>query len=129
MHAVAKEKARWVETLVPQRLDRLPWSRWHVFIVAALGITWMLDGLEVTLAGALGPLLTRHETLGLSSSGVGLSSTAYLVGAVIGALGFGYLTDRWGRKKLFYITLALYLLATLASAFSWDLASYVFFRG
>jgi MFS family permease len=127
VHAT-REKAEWIETRVPQRLDRLPWSRWHVFIVVALGITWMLDGLEVTLAGALGPLLTKHETLGLSSYGVGLSGTAYLIGAVIGALGFGYLTDRWGRKKLFYLTLSLYLLATLASAFSWSLASYVFFR-
>ena len=127
MHAT-REKEEWIETRVPQRLDRLPWSRWHVFVVAALGITWMLDGLEVTLAGALGPLLTKHETLGLSSYGVGLSGTAYLLGAVVGALGFGYLTDRWGRKKLFYLTLSLYLLATLASAFSWSLASYVFFR-
>jgi MFS family permease len=127
VHAT-REKEEWIETRVPQRLDRLPWSRWHVFIVAALGITWMLDGLEVTLAGALGPLLTKHETLGLSSYGVGLSGTAYLLGAVVGALGFGYLTDRWGRKKLFYLTLSLYLLATLASAFSWSLASYVFFR-
>jgi MFS family permease len=127
MHAI-REKAEWIETRVPQRLDRLPWSRWHVFVVVALGITWMLDGLEVTLAGALGPLLTKHETLGLTSAGVGLSGTAYLVGAVVGALGFGYLTDLWGRKKLFYLTLSLYLLATLASAFSWNLASYVFFR-
>ncbi len=127
MHAT-REKTKWIETRVPQRLDRFPWSRWHVFVVAALGITWMLDGLEVTLAGALGPLLTKHETLGLTSAGVGLSSTAYLLGAVLGALGFGYLTDRWGRKKLFYLTLTLYLLATLASAFSWNLESYVFFR-
>jgi MFS family permease len=121
-------KAEWIETLVPQRLDRLPWCRWHVFIVVALGITWMLDGLEVTLAGALGPLLTKRETLGLSSTGVGWSGTAYLAGAVVGAIGFGYLTDLWGRKKLFYLTLGLYLLATLATAFSWNLASYLFFR-
>ncbi|HEX4141713.1 MAG TPA: MFS transporter [Candidatus Methylacidiphilales bacterium] len=127
MHAI-RETAKWIETHVPQRLDRLPWSRWHVFVVVALGITWMLDGLEVTLAGALGPLLTKHETLGLTPAGVGLSGTAYLVGAVIGALGFGYLTDLWGRKRLFYLTLSVYLLATLASAFSWNLASYVFFR-
>ena len=127
MHAT-REKAKWIETHVPQRLDRLPWSRWHAFVVAALGITWMLDGLEVTLAGSLGPVLTKHETLGLTPASVGLSGTAYLGGAVFGALGFGYLTDRWGRKKLFYLTLSLYLLATLASAFSWNLASYIFFR-
>ena len=86
---------------MPARLDRLPWSRWHVLVVVALGITWLLDGLEVTLAGALGPFLTKPETLNLTSTGVGLSGTCYLIGAVIGAVCFGYLTDRLGRKRLF----------------------------
>jgi MFS family permease len=117
-----------IQTDVPSRLDRLPWSKWHLLIVMALGITWLLDGLEVTLAGALGPFLTRPDTLGLTAAGVGLSGTCYLIGAVIGALGFGYLTDRWGRKRLFYITLSVYLLATLLTAFSWNLASYALFR-
>ena len=119
---------RWIETDVPQRLDRLPWSRWHLLVVMALGVTWMLDGLEVTLAGALGPFLTKPETLGLTDAQVGWSSTGYLVGAVVGALGFGYLTDRLGRKRLFYITLSVYLLATLLTAFSWNFFSYALFR-
>jgi MFS family permease len=121
-------QGKWITTDVPLRLDRLPWSRWHVLVVTALGITWLLDGLEVTLAGALGPFLTKPETLGLTAAGVGLSGTCYLVGAVLGALGFGYLTDRLGRKRLFYITLGVYLVATLLTAFSWNLLSYALFR-
>src|SRR4051795_8339981 len=93
----------WVESYVPARLDRMPLSRWHWLIVTALGATWILDGLEVTLAGALGGILTRRETLGLTEAQVGASATAYLAGAVIGALFFGYATDRLGRKKLFFI--------------------------
>lgn len=118
----------WIESCVPARLDRLPWSRWHWLIVVALGATWILDGLEVTLAGALGGILTRRETLGLSDAQVGASATFYLAGAVIGALLFGYGTDRFGRKKLFFITVAVYLTGTALSAFSWSFASYVFFR-
>ena len=118
----------WIETHIPARLDRLPWNRWHSLIVFALGATWILDGLEVTLAGALSGILTRPETLGLSDSQVGASATFYLAGAVLGALGFGYGTDRLGRKKLFFITVAVYLTATGLTAFSWDFASYAFFR-
>jgi MFS family permease len=118
----------WIESHVPARLDRLPWSRWHWLIVVALGATWILDGLEVTLAGALGGILTRRETLGLTDTQVGASATFYLAGAVIGALLFGYGTDRFGRKKLFFITVAVYLTGTALSAFSWDFASYAFFR-
>src|SRR5690349_18415152 len=92
----------WVESDVPARMDRLPWSRWHWLIVSALGVTWILDGLEVTLAGALGGILTHRETLGLTDSQVGMSAGFYLMGAVIGALIFGYGTDRLGRKKLFF---------------------------
>src|SRR5216684_8459860 len=118
----------WVESYVPARLDRLPWSWWHWLIVVALGATWILDGLEVTLAGALGGILTRRETLGLTDTEVGASATSYLAGAVIGALLFGYGTDRLGRKKLFFITVAVYLLGTALSAFSWSFASYALFR-
>ena len=118
----------WIESFVPARLDRLPWSRWHWLIVVALGATWILDGLEVTLAGALGGILTRRETLGLSDVQVGASATFYLAGAVVGALLFGYGTDRLGRKKLFFVTVSVYLTATALTAFSWNFASYAFFR-
>src|SRR5712692_8053230 len=118
----------WVESYVPARLDRLPWSWWHWLIVVALGATWILDGLEVTLAGSLGGILTHRETLGLTDAQVGASATFYLTGAVLGALAFGYGTDRLGRKKLFFITVAVYLTATALSAFSWRFTSYVVFR-
>jgi len=117
-----------IESYVPARLDRMPWSRWHWLIVVSLGATWILDGLEVTLAGSLGGILTRHDTLGLTDTQVGASATFYLAGAVIGALLFGYGTDRLGRKKLFFITVAVYLIATGLTAFSWSFASYAFFR-
>src|SRR5436853_1286925 len=118
----------WIESYVPARLDRMPWSRWHWLIVCALGATWILDGLEGRLAGSLGGILTHRETLGLADAQVGASATCYLIGAVIGALLFGYGTDRLGRKKLFFITVAVYLAATAATAFSWNFASYAFFR-
>ena len=117
-----------VESYVPARLDRMPWSRWHWLIVVSLGATWILDGLEVTLAGSLSGILTRRETLGLTDTEVGATATCYLAGAVIGALLFGYGTDRFGRKKLFFITVAVYLIGTALSAFSWNFASYAFFR-
>ena len=117
-----------IESYVPARLDRMPWSAWHWLIVISLGATWILDGPEVTLAGSLGGILTRPETLGLTDSEVGASVTCYLAGAVIGALLFGYGTDRFGRKKLFFITVAVYLIGTALSAFSWNFASYAFFR-
>src|SRR6478736_4053799 len=117
-----------IESYVPARLDALPWSSWHWLIVVSLGATWILDGLEVTLAGALGGILTRPETLGLTPAEVGATATCYLIGAVLGALLFGYGTDRLGRKKLFFITVAVYLAATAATAFSWNFASYAFFR-
>jgi MFS family permease len=117
-----------IESYVPARLDRLPWSSWHWLIVVSLGATWILDGLEVTLAGALGGVLTLPETLALNPAMVGASATCYLAGAVIGALLFGYGTDRFGRKKLFFITVAVYLIGTALSAFSWNFWSYAFFR-
>src|SRR5213079_2259067 len=88
-----------IESYVPARLDGLPWSRWHWLIVVSLGATWILDGLEVTLAGALGGILTRPETLGLTPARVGATATCYLAGAVLGALLFGYGTDRFGRRN------------------------------
>jgi MFS family permease len=118
----------WIETHIPARLDRLPWSPWHWLIVIALGATWILDGLEVTLAGALGGILTYRETLALSDAQVGASATAYLAGAVLGALVFGYATDRLGRKKLFFVTVGVYLTATALTAFSWNFWSYALFR-
>lgn len=120
--------AECITTNIPTRLDRLPWNRWHVLVVIALGITWLLDGLEGNLAGSLAGILKRPDTLGFTDAKLGLSSTYYLIGSVTGALVFGYLTDRWGRKKLFSITLLLYLSATLATAFSWNFASFTVFR-
>jgi MFS family permease len=119
---------RIVETSIPSRLDSLRWSSFHTRVVLALGITWILDGLEVTLAGALSGALKESPTLHFSNFDVGLSNSSYLAGAVLGALGFGWLTDRIGRKKLFFITLALYLTATAATALSWSVASYALFR-
>ena len=117
-----------VETDIPSRLDALPFGRFHILVIVALGITWILDGLEVTLAGALSAELTRPQSLGLSNTQVGLAGSGYLAGAVLGAFFFGWLTDRLGRKKLFTITLAVYLAATAATGLSWDASSYVLFR-
>jgi MFS family permease len=117
-----------VETDIPARLDALPWSRFHTLVVVALGVTWILDGLEVTLTGALAGVLKETSTLGLSNTEIGAASSAYLVGAVVGALFFGWLTDRLGRRLLFFITLAIYLLATAATALAWDFWSFAFFR-
>jgi MFS family permease len=119
---------RVIETSIPFRLDALLWSRFHTRVVLALGITWILDGLEVTLAGALSPALKESPRLHFSNLDVGLANSAYLAGAVIGAFFFGWLTDRIGRRKLFFITLALYLVATAATALSWNVASYALFR-
>lgn len=117
----------WIETNVPQRMDRLPWSRWHWLVVVGLGVTWILDGLQVTLAGAIGAVLQKPEALGLTALEVGMSASCYLSGAVLGALVFGYATDRFGRKKLFYITLSVYLAAAALTAFSWNFYSYAAF--
>ena len=117
-----------IETDIPARLDRLPWGRFHTLVVAALGITWILDGLEVTLAGSLAGALKESPVLHFSNTEVGIASSAYLAGAVLGAIFFGWLTDRLGRKKLFFITLAVYLTATAATAFSWNVASFTAFR-
>ena len=125
---VKQDNDRVIETSIPARLDNLRWSGFHTRVVLALGITWILDGLEVTLAGALSGALKESPTLNFSNFDVGLSNSAYLAGAVLGALGFGWLTDRIGRKKLFFITLAVYLTATAATALSWSVGSYALFR-
>jgi MFS family permease len=123
-----QDNDRVIETSIPARLDDLRWSGFHTRVVLALGITWILDGLEVTLAGALSGALKESPTLRFSNFDVGLANSAYLAGAVLGALGFGWLTDRIGRKKLFFITLAVYLTATAATALSWSVTSYALFR-
>ena len=117
-----------VESDIPARLDRLPWGRFHTLVVAALGVTWILDELEVTLASSLSGALKDSAVLRFSNTDVGLASSAYLAGTVLGAIFFGWLTDRLGRKKLFFITLTVYLLATAATATSWNLLSFMLFR-
>ncbi len=117
-----------VKTDIPARLDRLPWSRWHWIVVVALGITWILDGLEVTLVGSISGALTSKDTLHLSTSQATAAGSFYLAGAVAGALLFGYLTDRFGRRKLFMVTLGIYLLFTVATALSWNFWSFMIFR-
>ena len=107
-----------IVTDVPARMDRLPWSSWHVRIITALGVSWLLDGLEVTLVGSLSGVLESRQGLGLNDAQVTGAATTYLAGAVIGAILFGWLTDRLGRKKLFLVTLATYSLATIGTAFS-----------
>jgi fucose permease len=126
--AVMHDASAIIETDVPARLDRLPWARFHTLVIIALGITWVLDGLEVTIAGSITGALQESPVLRFTPAEVGLVATAYLAGAVAGALVFGYLTDRLGRRKLFFITLGLYLTATAATAFSWDFWSFALFR-
>src|SRR5690349_8861492 len=112
-------EGRVVESRIPARLDRLPWSRWHVMVLVGLGTVWILDGLEVTIVGALGDRLTEKGSgLLLSASDVGVAAAMYVLGACLGALFFGELTERFGRRRLFMITLGVYLLATVATAFS-----------
>jgi MFS family permease len=117
-----------IETDIPGRLDALPFGRFHLLVIVALGVTWVLDGLEVTLAGSLSGELMQSSGLGLSNAQIGLAGSCYLCGAVIGAFAFGWLTDRLGRKKLFTITLALYLAATAATGLSWNFWSFALFR-
>ena len=103
---------------IPARLDRLPWSPWHWRVVIALGVAWVLDGLEVTIVGSIGSVLERHDTLGLGPAEVGWAGSLYVGGAVLGALYFGRLADRLGRKRLFLLTLFVYMAATIATAFT-----------
>ena len=126
--SVAVRSGTIIETDIPARLDALPFGPFHTLVIVALGITWILDGLEVTLAGALSGELKDSSGLGLSNAQVGLAGSCYLAGAVLGAFFFGWLTDRLGRKKLFTITLSVYLLATAATALSWNFWSFALFR-
>ena len=128
MVVAATDVDRAFQTNIPARMDRLPWSGWHWLVITALGITWIIDGLEVTMIAAFGAVLQEPESLHFSSTEIGLLGTSYLAGAVLGALVFGYLTDRLGRKKLFTVTLGLYLVSALLTAFSWNFASFAFFR-
>jgi MFS family permease len=117
-----------LSTDIPARLDRLPWSAWHWRVVIALGVSWLLDGLEVTVVGSLGPALQRPDTLGLTAGQIGWAASAYIAGAVLGALYFGRLADKLGRKRMFLVTLVVYLIATVMTAFTWDIASFAFCR-
>ncbi len=119
---------RAIETDIPARLEKLAWGLFHTKVVLALGITWVLDGLEVTLAGAVAGALKESPVLDMGNAEIGLANSAYLAGAVLGAVFFGWLTDRLGRKRLFTITLGVYLVATAATAFAWDAWSFALFR-
>ncbi len=122
------DDARVIETDIPARLDRLRWSGFHSLVVLALGITWVLDGLEVTLAGSVSAALKSSPSLALSDAQVGAAASAYLAGAVLGALFFGWLTDRLGRKRLFFITLGVYVAATAATGFAHSFTAFALFR-
>ena len=124
----APREAGVVATLIPARLERLPWGRFHLLVVVALGVTWILDGLEVTLAGSVAGALKLTPALRFSDSEVGFVGSAYLAGAELGALFFGWLTDRLGRKKLFFITIVVYLSATAATGAAWNGFSFFLFR-
>lgn len=126
--AAQPARNRRIETDVPQRLDRLPWSRWHTRIIIALGTSWLLDGLEVTIVGSLAGILESNAGLGLTDKQVTGAATTYLAGAVLGSLVFGYLTDRLGRRKLFLVTLSTYSIATILTAISWNFLGFSIFR-
>src|SRR5215813_9371699 len=117
-----------IRSLVPARMDRLPWARFHTRVVVALGITWILDGLEITIASLIGPVLQSEHTLALGSAAVGRVASVYLLGEVAGALVFGHLSDRLGRRRLFIATLGLYLVANGLTALAFDYATLVVLR-
>src|ERR671922_1686698 len=117
--AASQPTMRTIETQIPARMDRLPWSKFHWLVVIGLGTVWILDGLQVTIVGAISPRLTEQGSgLELSASQVGAAGSAYIAGACVGALYFGWLADRLGRKKLFMITLVIFLAGSVLTAFS-----------
>jgi MFS family permease len=126
----ADSESSTIHTLIPARIDRLPWSPFHTRLVVALGVAWILDGLEITVASAVAAALGQPDTLGLSSTAVGAIATVYLAGEVVGALGFGRLSDKLGRRKLFMVTLGVYLIgsgltaATAGTGAGWVLFLY-----
>jgi len=128
MSVLRSSPSRPIVSDIPARLDRLPWGSFHWLLVTALGITWVLDGLEVTVVGAVGNVLLDPATLGFRETQLALSQTGYLVGAVTGALLFGHLTDRLGRKRLFTVTLLVYLAGAAATALAWDFPSFLVAR-
>src|SRR3712207_4510520 len=110
---------RTIETNIPARMDRLPWSRWHWMVIIGLGTVWILDGLAVTIVGAIGGRLTEEDSgIALTAAQIGAAGSAYILGACAGALYFGRLADRLGRKKLFMLTLAIFMVGSVATAFS-----------
>jgi len=110
-------------------MDRLPWARWHWLAIIALGVTWILDGLEVTIVSNIaGVLATPDSGLNLTEGQIGTAAGIYIAGACTGSIVFSYLTDRFGRKRLFLITLAVYLVFSFLTAFSWSFWSFAFFR-
>src|SRR6476469_8710837 len=112
-------RGKTIETQVPSRLDRLPWSRFHWMVIIGLGTVWILDGLEVTIVGSVASRLTEKGSgISISAGQIGTAAAVYVSGACLGALFFGQLTDRFGRKRLFILTLGVYILATVATAFA-----------
>src|ERR687890_2521156 len=122
------ERSGVVRSLVPARMDRLPWTRFHKMVVVGLGVSWILDGLEIQIVSSVGTVLQERETLSLSTGDVGLMGSVYLLGQVVGALYFGRVTDRVGRRKIFMLTLALYLLASGIAGLSFSLWFLLIFR-
>ena len=118
-----------LRTLIPARLDRLPWARWHWLVVIGLGTVWILDGLEVTIVGAVGSTITKHGSgIAITTAQIGDAAAFYVGGACLGALLFGHLTDRLGRKRLFLVTLGVYLVATVLTALSRNAGMFFVFR-
>jgi MFS family permease len=128
MSAAATTTFKEITTDIPARMDRLPWSNFHLLVVIALGITWVLDGLEVTLVGSIGPILRDKQTLGLTDQDIGNIAACYVGGAVMGALLFGWLTDRFGRRLIFNLTLGIYMVGVLLTAFAWNFWSFACFN-
>jgi MFS family permease len=128
MISAAQQNSEIFETLIPARLDRLPWSPFHTLLVIGLGITWILDGLEVTLMGAISAVLQRPDVMNFSAAQIGFIGSCYLTGAVIGSIVFGHLTDRFGRRMFFFLSLGIYLVGVGCTALSWNLATFAIFR-